>query len=147
MIIFSSGLSPMAIISLDSMEDSPFRDNFMMNFRSGFGDNLLSQILRISEMDRGRTGTPPAAPEEIKNLPEIQITEEQCKKNEQTGELEYPRCTICFDDLKEKGTLMPCGHLFNKECITSWLEQHNQCPVCREELRTNDAEYERRKQS
>lgn len=73
-------------------------------------------------MDRGRTGTPPAAPEEIKNLPEIQITEEQCKKNEQTGELEYPRCTICFDDLKEKGTLMPCGHLFNKECITSWLE-------------------------
>jgi hypothetical protein len=54
----------------------------MMNFRSGFGDDLLSQILRISELERGRTGTPPAAAEEIKNLPEIEITEAQCKKND-----------------------------------------------------------------
>jgi len=57
-------------------------NNFMMNFRSGFGDDLLTQILRISELERGRTGTPPASAEEIKDLPEIEITEAQCKKND-----------------------------------------------------------------
>ena len=117
----------------------------MMNFRSGFGDDMLTQILRLSELERGRTGTPPAAAEEINKLPEIQITEAQCKNNDRTGELEFPRCAICLDDLKEKGTLMPCGHLFDKGCITNWLEEHNQCPVCRLELPTNDADYESRK--
>ena len=40
---------------------------------------------------------------------------------------------------------MPCGHLYDKTCIGEWLQQHNQCPVCRHELPTDDAEYERSK--
>jgi len=78
-------------------------------------------------------------------LPEIQINETHCKKDEKTGVIEFPRCTICCEDLKDKATLLPCGHLFDKDCIMPWLTQHNQCPVCRFELKTDDADYENAK--
>lgn len=39
--------------------------------------------------------------------------------------LEFPRCTVCLEDLKVKGTQMPCGHLFDQECVTTWLKEHN----------------------
>jgi E3 ubiquitin-protein ligase RNF115/126 len=97
--------------------------------------------------DRGRSGTPPASQEAIKNLPEVLINETHCKKDEKTGTLEYPRCTVCCEDLKDKATQMPCGHLFNKECIEEWLKQHNQCPVCRHELPTDDPDYEAQKRT
>ena len=96
--------------------------------------------------DRGRTGNPSASSEAIRDLPEVDITENLCKKNEADGTLEFPRCTICCEDLNEKATMLPCGHLFNKECVVEWLEQHNQCPVCRHELPTDDADYEASKQ-
>ena len=118
---------------------------FDLNFRSSMNDNILEQIMRISMQDRGRSGNPPASQEVIKNLPEVKITEKFCKKNESDGSIEYPRCTVCCEDLTDKATLLPCGHLFNKECIEEWLKQHNQCPVCRHELPTDDREYEERK--
>jgi hypothetical protein len=71
--------------------------------------------------DRGRSGTPPASQEAIKNLQEVEISDQYCKLDEKTGKRELPRCTICCEDLKDKATLMPCGHLFNKECIGEWL--------------------------
>eukprot|EP00347_Sterkiella_histriomuscorum_P013642 403363936 len=118
---------------------------FEMNFRSSVNDNVLEQILRMSMQDRGRSGTPPASEHAIKNLHEVQISEKLCKKNEKDGSLEQPRCTICCEDLVDKATMLPCGHMFNKECISEWLHQHNQCPVCRYELPTDDAEYEAKK--
>lgn len=130
--LFDFGLGPLA----------GFMNPFEMNFRSNLSDNLLEQILRASMQDRGRSGTPPASEQAINNLPEVEVTEKLCKLNEKDGSLEYPRCTICCDDLKEKATMLPCGHMFNKECIGEWLHQHNQCPVCRYELPTDDAEYE-----
>jgi len=61
----------------------------------------------------------------IENLPEIVISESDCKKDEKTGDLEFPRCAVCCEDLKDKATKMPCGHLYNKECIEHWLKDHN----------------------
>jgi hypothetical protein len=118
--------------------------NLDLNFRSFFdNDSIMQHILRLSEMDRGRSGTPPASKEVVEKLPEIEITDEDCKCSGSTKE--YPRCSICCEDLKDKASKLPCGHLFNKECISEWLGRHNQCPVCRFELPTDDAEYERRK--
>ena len=54
--------------------------------------------------DRGRSGTPPASQDAIKNLPEIEISESHSKKDEKTGALEHPSCTVCCEDLKERAT-------------------------------------------
>jgi len=98
--------------------------NLNLNFRSFLGDdNLLQHIMRLSEQERGRSGTPPANEEAIKNLKIVEISDEHCKTTDSVKE--YPRCSICCEDLKDKATQMPCGHLFNKECIGEWLGQHN----------------------
>lgn len=119
--------------------------NMFLNFRSGLNDDLLSYIIRLSEQERGRVGTPPASKQVVENLPEVEITEKYCKKDPESGQIEHPRCAICHEDLTQKGTLLPCGHLYDRDCIVPWLKEHNQCPVCRFELPTDDPDYERRK--
>jgi E3 ubiquitin-protein ligase AIP2 len=95
----------------------------------------------------GRVGNPPASKKAIDSLPEVNICEKYCKQAENSNNLELPRCAICYEDLNEKGTILPCGHLYDRECISKWLMEHNQCPVCRHELETEDEEYESRKRN
>lgn len=41
-------------------------------------------------------------------------------------------CCICLGEY-EKGEYLcelPCGHLFHKECIGDWCENHQRCPLC-----------------
>ncbi|RHY14378.1 hypothetical protein DYB32_010858 [Aphanomyces invadans] len=43
-------------------------------------------------------------------------------------------CAICLDgigDPRETVELVQCGHLFHKECVGSWLQDHCTCPLCR----------------
>ena len=50
-------------------------------------------------------------------------------------------CCICLLELKtnpvaqseELNDFMktPCGHKFHKLCITDWMDQKQQCPICR----------------
>ena len=49
---------------------------------------------------------------------------------------EKRNCVICLEDFKsgEKATLLPCVHLFHKNCIKNWLKSKNSCPICKFEL-------------
>lgn len=78
----------------------------------------LGDILEMSMRDVGRTGAPPASDESIANLEEVDISPENPHK-----------CSICIEDIKEKGVKLPCEHVFDKECVTTWLKQHDTCPV------------------
>ncbi|KAI3988716.1 hypothetical protein MKX01_025028 [Papaver californicum] len=42
-------------------------------------------------------------------------------------------CCICLEESKaeEEISRMPCRHMFHADCIVSWLEQSNSCPMCR----------------
>ena len=77
----------------------------------------------------------PANQEELDQLEEIKITDDFLKENNnQTS------CVICMEefDLKDKKcciTKMPCGHIFHKSCLNTWLKESDaSCPICKHRI-------------
>lgn len=85
------------------------------------------------------TGPPPAGASSLASLPDVAVTEDDIKDEANST------CCICLDDydIGERATRLPCGHLLHRECVSGWLKKHCTCPVCRYELRTDNAEFER----
>lgn len=100
---------------------------------------VLNDFLRnIADNHRG---TPPAAVSEVQSLPVRTIKEKEKEEEEK-------QCAVCTCDFVtgDQAKQMPCQHIFHPDCIDPWLKRHNTCPICRKEMRTDDVEYERRKE-
>ena len=56
-------------------------------------------------------------------------------------------CSVCKEDFSVGNKMMdlPCNHYFHEECLMPWLNQHDSCPICRFELKTDDDDYEKMK--
>lgn len=50
---------------------------------------------------------------------------------------EAEECSICFDAF-EQAVTTPCNHTFCAKCINDWLNNNQNCPICRKECRTQD---------
>ncbi len=52
------------------------------------------------------------------------------------------KCSICLDDLCEgnqesndnKIVKTTCNHYFHRNCITTWLREHRNCPLCQKDF-------------
>eukprot|EP01083_Nonionella_stella_P172510 592240_1 len=42
-------------------------------------------------------------------------------------------CTICLEQYqgRERKRVLPCMHVFHKDCIDAWTNTHRTCPICR----------------
>ena len=127
--------------------DNFFLDNFASNFISNF-INPMARIAFINSMQNQHQGNPPAAQTAIDKLKHFKMEKKYCKKSDQDpNKLEYPECSICLMEVNDgqDTILLPCGHMFHDKCVTQWLKIHNTCPLCRFELPTDNAEYERQR--
>ena len=112
-----------------------------------FGDYAVGDISNIiSSLGlNGQKGPPPASKEVVKALKEFTFNskEDTEMKSDQNDEVDKT-CPVCKDKFVDGDVckLMPCDHLYHKDCIEQWLKHANNCPVCRYRLKTDDAFYE-----
>ncbi|KAJ0901540.1 putative transcription factor C2H2 family [Helianthus annuus] len=54
-------------------------------------------------------------------------------RNGDEGKEEEDVCAICLQEfeMSERCTTLECKHRYHQECIEKWLEQKNDCPICR----------------
>ncbi|EXB28904.1 E3 ubiquitin-protein ligase RING1 [Morus notabilis] len=100
-------------------------------------DMLFGQF---TENEVDLMGRPPASKTVVENLPSVVLTQEDVENNNAL-------CAVCKDEMGvgEKAKQLPCSHRYHGDCIMPWLGIRNTCPVCRHELPTDDADYERRR--
>jgi len=57
-------------------------------------------------------------------------------ENYKSSNVKIESCTICMSDFEVDDiiTLVKCEHYFHKDCIKTWFDQKNTCPVCRIEV-------------
>lgn len=120
-----------------------FSNNNLLNFLNVHNndqqfENLLNFIMLH---DPNRYGNPPASQKAINELKRIEINEENIDQYKDLT------CNVCLSyfELNEKIIQMKCYHEFHEECLLSWLKIHNTCPICRDELESEDPDYENRK--
>lgn len=77
---------------------------------------------------------PPASKELVASLPSRLVTEKDDK---------CPICLLPNENLDgHKFVKLPCNHEFHDTCILPWLQKTNSCPMCRQEMKTDDPDYE-----
>ncbi|KAI7739630.1 hypothetical protein M8C21_000699 [Ambrosia artemisiifolia] len=104
---------------------------------------MIDRLMAMFPEGDSAPRAPPASKEVVAKLPVITVTQEILAKMGADAE-----CAICKENLKVDDSMqeMPCKHTFHPPCLKPWLDEHNSCPICRHELRTDDHEYESRKE-
>jgi hypothetical protein len=58
------------------------------------------------------------------------------KGDDAEGSDEEPHCSICLCEYEEGDKLvsLPCRHIYHEDCITSWTDHNQKCPLCNFDL-------------
>jgi E3 ubiquitin-protein ligase RNF115/126 len=111
------------------------------NIRDYVSDGNLQNVIDALMGGSSNHGPPPASKAFVSAIPKVEITDAHVAAEEE--------CSVCKDayEVKDLVHSLPCKHLFHPDCVKPWLDVHNTCPVCRFELPTDDAEYERERRA
>lgn len=96
---------------------------------------------QLRQQQQNEATPPPASHRAISNLPLSYVTVEDLFESSNR------ECLICLGEhcIGMKASKLPCGHLFHRQCLSEWLSIHCTCPVCRFEMETDDAAYEKQR--
>uniref|UniRef100_A0A914EGN6 RING-type E3 ubiquitin transferase n=1 Tax=Acrobeloides nanus TaxID=290746 RepID=A0A914EGN6_9BILA len=88
-------------------------------------DQVVTMLLNQFDPNSAARGV---SKEDLQNLPMAEVTEKQVENGSQ--------CTTCMEEFKpnESVAVLDCQHIFHRPCIDPWLERHNTCPICRQEV-------------
>ncbi|PWA60531.1 zinc finger, RING/FYVE/PHD-type [Artemisia annua] len=113
--------SDFGIISMNDPDEAFAESSFIVN------DHALGLNTSINSSGSGLS--------EETILEHLQVITRKAKfGGENKGEKEeIDTCSICYDEYEENDKIgkLQCGHLFDVECIKSWLLRKNSCPMCR----------------
>lgn len=89
--------------------------------------------------DPSKKQAPGVSAAALRNLPRVKVAAYDIAANES------PECAISLEPLLigAPAIRLPCGHLFYEDAVKDWLKKSNECPVCRWELPSDDAEHEK----
>lgn len=87
------------------------------------GDFQESEGVRLSEVTSGAI--------DGSGVVEEEISESGPSPDPETAESEQPL-------YKHSPTELPCGHIFGRDCIYRWTQEHNTCPICRAHIVENE---------
>ncbi|KAL3630203.1 hypothetical protein CASFOL_023187 [Castilleja foliolosa] len=143
----------LTVNNLESNFDFQYSEENNNTHSDILGINLLKDYIlmmdydalfeQLAENQSASRGSPPAAKCMVEKLPSVVLTDKEIGENNNN----CIACAVCKDEFAavEKAIRLPCCHLYHGDCIFPWLGIRNTCPVCRHELPTDDADYEKRR--
>ncbi|XP_042478855.1 RING finger protein mug145-like [Macadamia integrifolia] len=104
----------------------------------GLNIQLIEEVaeLEASLMDMVGDGSFRLVPASRSSIEALEIKKFDDTEDPSSSAIET--CMICMDEYVKGVDIarMPCSHFFHSECIVTWLEHKNSCPLCRFELPT-----------
>ena len=140
---YSSNREPEPTILRITNPNNPLVQLITNLINSEYENDEIEHILNyVMNNDENKYGSPPAAKSEINKLKKYILSKENldnfgCENS----------CPVCKEDFIVGNKMMdlPCKHYFHEDCLMPWLNQHDSCPICRYELKTDDPDYEKMK--
>merc|ERR1719469_1253813 len=85
-------------------------------------ESISRSVRRVFQLGTVLTGQR-LSDEEIWSLPKVGFDQK-----------EQQSCSICLEVYQQCELLnrLRCGHFFHVECLTRWMQQATQCPLCRD---------------
>ncbi|CAE8584460.1 unnamed protein product, partial [Polarella glacialis] len=115
-------------VMADSLEEGTFdgglsRELSRLMAGNSMDESLARSMRRIIQLGTVLTGQR-LSEDEIQALPKVRFQD-----------AEHQRCSVCLEAYKlgELLTALSCKHFFHIDCLSRWLEQSAQCPLCRRE--------------